>query len=401
VLYRPEAFEPLTEEPWDEGRVRAAIVEIVADADAAFDANDLWPADEWDGWRAPLPLKTLYVGGAGVVWALDALRRRGYAESGLDLAAAARRTLDAWREEPDFVEGYEPPTQGRASLLLGESGPLVVAWRLTHAPELADDLLARVRENIQSEAVELMWGSPGTMLAAGAMLDWTGDQRWAEAWREAAEELWRQRDAEGLWTKQLYGETSRGLGPPHGVVGNVAALLGGGDLLAQERRETLERETAALLAREAIVEDGLANWPNRTGGDLVDARDGEIRVQWCTGAPGIVISAASYLDEELLLAGAELAWRAGPPGMEKGSSICHGTAGNGYAFLKVFERTGDERWLERARRFAVHALDQVKRARATRGRGRYSLWTGDVGVAVYAADCLDARSAYPIVDSWD
>jgi hypothetical protein len=83
--------------------------------------------------------------------------------------------------------------------------------------------------------------------------------------------------------------------------------------------------------------------------------------------------------------------------MEKGPAICHGTAGNGYAFLKMFTRTGDERWLERARRFAVHALEQVER----RGRGRYSLFTGDVGVALYAADCLDERSDYPITDTFD
>ncbi len=48
--------------------------------------------------------------------------------------------------------------------------------------------------------------------------------------------------------------------------------------------------------------------------------------------------AATYLDEELMLAGAELTWQAGPPhGHEKGPGICHGTAGNGYAFLKAFD----------------------------------------------------------------
>ena len=91
-------------------------------------------------------------------------------------------------------------------------------------------------------------------------------------------------------------------------------------------------------------------------------------------------------------------WRAGPHGDDKGPSICHGTAGNGYALLAVFERTGDERWLDRARRFAVHALDQARREREQRGRGRHSLWTGDLGVALYAADCLDARAAYPVLD---
>ena len=52
VLYRPEAFEPLTDAPWDEASVRRAIRRIVADVDAAYDADALWPADEWDGWRA-------------------------------------------------------------------------------------------------------------------------------------------------------------------------------------------------------------------------------------------------------------------------------------------------------------------------------------------------------------
>jgi DUF1680 family protein len=87
--------------------------------------------------------------------------------------------------------------------------------------------------------------------------------------------------------------------------------------------------------------------------------------------------------------------------MEKGPGICHGTAGNGYALLKTFERTGDDRWLERARRFAVHALGQVERWRQKRGGGRYSLWTGDVGAALFAADCLDARTDLPIVDTWE
>ena len=116
-------------------------------------------------------------------------------------------------------------------------------------------------------------------------------------------------------------------------------------------------------------------------------------MQWCAGSPGIVTGAAEYLDEDLLLAGAELPWHTGPPGLEKGPCICHGTAGNGYAFLKAFARTGDERWLDRARRFAMHALDQVQRL-----PGRYSLWTGNLGVALYVADVLETRAQYPFME---
>ena len=397
MLFRPDAFEPLTPAPWEAGRVRAAVRAIVADADEAFDPHGLWPAHEWDGWQAALPMKNLYVGAAGVIWALHALQRVGHVETRLDLAAAALRALELWRGEPDLMRGEEHPPQAHASLLCGESGILLVVYGLVPSEEIAVDLHARVRENVENEANELMWGARGTMLAARAMLDRTGDERWAEAWRASAEELWRRRDADGLWTQRLWGGELRGLGPAHGVVGNVATLLGGGDLLSPARRETLGRETAALLAREAVLEDGSANWPVNAG-DPLEAQDGEIRLQWCYGGAGVVATAAPYLDDELLLAGAELIWAAGPPALEKGSSICHGTAGNGYALLKVFERTGDERWLERARRFAVHALGQVDRARVQRGRGRYSLWTGDLGVAVYAAACLDGRADFPMLD---
>jgi hypothetical protein len=230
------------------------------------------------------------------------------------------------------------------------------------------------------------------------MWEWTGDERWAVVWRELAESVGTKRDADGLWTHHLYGEEYRGLGPPHGVVGNALALLRGDEWLDDDRGERLRRETADVLTRTAFLEGKLANWPG-SARDELPGSDGQIRVQWCSGAPGVVISSASYLDEELLLAGAELAWQAGPHGMEKGPCVCHGTAASGYAFLKVFERTGDELWLERARRFAVHALEQVERGRAERGRGRYSLWTGDVGVAVFAADCLERRARFPIMDA--
>jgi hypothetical protein len=126
-----------------------------------------------------------------------------------------------------------------------------------------------------------------------------------------------------------------------------------------------------------------------------------IRTQWCHGAPGIVTSFGSIArdDDELtgmLVAGGELTWTAGP--LVKGPGLCHGTAGNGYAFLKLLERTGDERWLERARAFAMHAAAQVERARAEHGRGRYSLWTGDVGAACFLASCISADPAMPVLD---
>jgi hypothetical protein len=368
VLYDPAAFEPLTDEPWDEARARDGIAAIVADADAAFDPDALWPAHEWDGWQAALPLKNLYVGAAGVAWALHDLRRRGLPETTLDLSAIALDALERWRAEPDYVAGEVLPEPPESGLLTGEAGILLVACMLGHP--LEDDLRNRIQANLANEAEDLMWGTPGTLVAATAM-------GWDDLARESAEALASRRGADGLWTQSLWGTSFRGIGTVHGLAGNVRALLQVDD----PRNDALRTESAAALSRAAKREDGLANWGS------------EGKLQWCASAPGIVSLARDYLDEELLLAGAELVWRAGPAGDEKGHGICHGTSGNGFALLAAFERTQDELWLDRARRFAVHALAQAARMPA-----RYSLFTGGAGTALFAAACLEADARYPVLE---
>jgi hypothetical protein len=244
-------------------------------------------------------------------------------------------------------------------------------------------------ENEEAPGNELMWASVGTLRVAYAMMDRSGEQRWENAWRDSARVLLDRRNDDGLWETLPWGP---GLGAAHGASTTANVLLQAPDLL--DDPDEVRRTTAAALAKYAIVEDGLANWPMVAGDDLV-GWDGQIRLQWCHGAAGVVASAAGYPDEELLLAGAEACWQAGPPSLEeKGPGLCHGTAGTGYAFLKVFERTGDERWLDRARRFAVHAVEQVGRREAR----RHSLWTGDIGAALFAADCLEGGAQVPIVD---
>jgi hypothetical protein len=382
VLYDPAQFEPLVDEPWDAARVKAAIAEIVADADGAFNDEALWPAHEWDGWQARLPMKNLYVGAAGVVWALA--RVRPVAESRLDLPAAALRALERWRAEPDFTTGEPVPPGAEAALFYGETGPLLVSLLLAPDAANGDRLHELVGANRDSETNEPFAGAPGTLLAAAAMRDATGEDRWAEAARETAEAVAARRGDDGLWTQHLWGQQFQAIGASHGAVANVRALLHVDD----PRNDGLRRETAALLDRTARCENGFANWTD------------EPRLQWCVGAPGILIAAWDYLDEELLLAGAELIWQAGAHGDEKGHGICHGTSGNGFALLKTFARTGDELWLERARRFAVHALAQAERLAAANGRRRYSLFTGDVGTALFAAACLDGDARYPVFDTF-
>ena len=120
MLYRPEDFEPLTDEPWDAERARAGIREIVADTDAALRGPKLlWRADDWDRWRATSPLKDLFVGAAGVLWALADLRERGHAETRLELGDLALRVLQRHRERPDLASWTDIPEPRESALLVG------------------------------------------------------------------------------------------------------------------------------------------------------------------------------------------------------------------------------------------------------------------------------------------
>jgi Lanthionine synthetase C-like protein len=392
VLYSADMFEPLTGAHWNEAQARQGIRAIVADVEAAYRGPRLlWKADSWDGWRATSPMKNLYVGAAGVIWGLDRLRARGYAQTSLELASLATGVHELFALRPDFMKGIPLPPARESSLACGAAGVAFVAWKLTRQRDLDDELHALVRANATSDVDEVMWGAPGTLVIARTMAAETSAERWCRLRDETAEALWSRRETTGCWVQRLYGEEYRGLQTWHGLVGNVCVLA---PALDETRRERLLEESANILEQTAVIEDGLANWPFSRRPELVSP-DGQVRLQFCCGAPGVVATASGYLAEELVLAGAELAWTAGPPGLEKGPCVCHGTAGTGHAFLAAFARTGDELWLDRARSFAMHALEQVQR----RGRGRYSLFTGDIGVALYAADCIDCRSELPVFDA--
>jgi len=148
------------------------------------------------------------------------------------------------------------------------------------------------------------------------------------------------------------------------------------------------------VARTATREGSHVNWrpelfarPGRTLAPIV---------QFCHGAPGFVVCLGDLPGDELdelLLAAGETTWAAGP--LAKGPGLCHGTAGNGYAFLKLHRRTGDARWLARARAFAMHAITQSER-----DGPRASLWTGDLGVALYPRTCLDGDARFPTLDAF-
>jgi hypothetical protein len=385
---------PLRDEPWDPALAGAAIHEIVDDALARFDPEDFWPAHPLDD-GARTGTTGLYFGAAGVLWALDHLRRQGAAEFGHDFRGLLPRLLTENRAEY-AATAYYPR---HASLLFGDVGVLLLMLRLAPDPTLADELFARVAANDSLPVLELMWGTPGTMLACVVAAEITGEERWRKAYvRQAGRLLAELRDSASgpLWVQPLYGERALYLGLVHGYAGNMAALLRGWRWLDEGQRTRIGGAVPAALAATVRESDDGANWPAVAAPGAASHL-----VQICHGAPGIVAALAdapftSPDFERLLRRGGELVWRAGP--LAKGPNLCHGTAGNGYAFLKLYKRTGDALWLERARAFAMTAIAQVRDARRRYGQGRYSLWTGDLGVACYLWSCLQADARFPALD---
>jgi hypothetical protein len=199
-----------------------------------------------------------------------------------------------------------------------------------------------------------------------------------------------------LWTQDLYGSRRSYLGPVHGFAGNMVPLLRGWRWLNESQHARVADAVQRTLARNAVRSEVGVQWRPVAG-----TREPPHLCQHCHGAPGMVTTFADAPFDgpalaELLIAGGELTWSAGP--LAKGSNLCHGTGGNGYAFLKLYRRTRDVRWLERARAFAMTAISQCREARVRYGRGRYSLWTGDLGLAVYLRDCISGEPAFPTVD---
>ncbi|MBR0754107.1 LanC-like protein [Bradyrhizobium jicamae] len=385
----------LVQDAWNEQAVRAVIEEIACDAIAQFDPDKFWPAHPSDDWVGD-GNASFYYGAAGVIWALDYLRRIGAVDAAMDfrpvLPTLMERTVANLQGRPaDYLK--------HGSLLVGDMGAGLLAMRLAPASDFADLVHARAMANMELPVRELMWGTPGSMVAAVHMADMTREPRWRALFEEQAARLLAdlEETPQGpLWRQDLYGTHDCWLGPVHGFAGNVIPLLRGWDWLTPAQQAQVADLVPKALAANAWRSDVGTTWSMKSQRERPPAM-----CQHCHGAPGMVTTfadapfASPELDD-LLLDGGRFTWAAGP--LTKGSNLCHGTGGNGYAFLKLHRRTNDPVWLDRARQFAMTAIVQYRGALLAVGRGRYSLWTGDVGLAIYLWDCITAEPRFPTID---
>jgi hypothetical protein len=176
------------------------------------------------------------------------------------------------------------------------------------------------------------------------------------------------------------------LGLAHGVPG-VIALLGqacAAGVALPKARPLLEGAVRWLLAQQGP--GGFGFWV------APEAQERPARLAWCYGDPGVaaaLLGAARGVGqpawERQALAMARRA--AKRPAAESGvvdAGLCHGAAGLGHLFNRMYQATGEPRLAEAARSWFARTLEM---GRPGRGVGGYEAWVpGDGGKNTWVAE---------------
>lgn len=398
MIFEPDRHERLDRLPLARHDVQGFAAEVLADAVTAIEAAVPLPGRNAH-YEGPERLSHLYAalheppswglgvysGLLGALWGAHYIERHGLVHTGLDYVGLGRRLHEAFLAMPDREHNDCP--------FFGEIGHLMFRGLLERDGPHADRAFALIEAGYRNDVDELFWGAPAFAAACLRFAEIQPHPRWARLFCDIANYIWRRLDRDAgngarVLRQNLDGVCVAHLGAAHGFAGAAGILLQGADMLPPTLLDEIVRVSRDTLERTALRDGELVNWPQSIGG----ARLGRtaMLMQWCHGSPGIVTSmyrSEAYPTDPLLGAAAASTWRAGPLAKARGG-LCHGTAGNGYTFLVAHQRVVPGPWLERARAFAAHGMARSRTERAAHGSYKVALWTGDVGTAVFALDCL-------------
>jgi hypothetical protein len=180
------------------------------------------------------------------------------------------------------------------------------------------------------------------------------------------------------------------LGVAHGVPG-VIALLGAacaaGVALAKAR--PLLRGAVSWLVRQQLPARAGSRFPSLLAAGIEPEAS---RLAWCYGDAGVAVallSAARGLEEPaweqeaLAIARAAAARPADTAGV-RDAGLCHGAAGLGHLFNRLFHAVGDPCFAQAARFWFTRCLEMRKPGRGVAGFSRH--WPGPDGVDFWLKD---------------
>jgi eukaryotic-like serine/threonine-protein kinase len=337
------------------------------------------------------PTASAMNGGAGFAYVLLRVARAHGDESLLAVAdlwstraVLALGSPDAfWNEELEIV----PEVFGRNSFYHTAAGVHCVQALIAHArgderaQQLAlSDFVAAAGQ--PCEHVDVAFGRAGLLLGCSLLIEAPLRALEEDALRSLGDGL-----RDGLWSElerqpPLAESTElKLLGAAHGWAGYLYALLRWSESAGGRPPEGLPERLEQLAELGQPAGRGL-RWPHETGARVPDTA---LAGSWCNGAAGFVplwIAAHRNLgDETYARWGQMAAWGAYEAPAAPGD-LCCGFAGRAYALLTLHRQSGEPHWLARARALADRAATSVR----TSSLRRDSLYKGEVGVALLAAD---------------
>ncbi|XP_077159093.1 lanC-like protein 2 [Paroedura picta] len=177
------------------------------------------------------------------------------------------------------------------------------------------------------------------------------------------------------WRKKQY------VGAAHGVSGIYYMLM---QPLSQVGQETLAELVKPSIDYVRHKKFRSGNYPSSLSNET------DRLVHWCHGAPGVIhmlLQAYKVFKEDKYLKDAmecsDIIWQRGL--LRKGYGLCHGTAGNGYAFLALYRLTRDKKYFYRACKFAEWCLEYGAHGCRIPDRP-YSLFEGMAGAIHFLSD---------------
>jgi serine/threonine protein kinase len=342
----------------------------------------------------PAPSASVTYGAAGLAYGLMRLARTR--EDGELLALADLWSVRAGaraRDESAFYNAeleINPETVGRSSPYHTMSG---VHWvRASVAQAINDavgfnqacDDLVRASQDL-SVNPDLTLGRAGTLLAFSNLVDIAGTMPLADLSpvRTAGDGIAAAlNDHLGKLAPIAEEPTLRFLGIAHGWSGIIYALL-------RWREATGFDPGAGLIARldqlasAAVPSDNGLRWPRLRRDD--PSRPVDFLPSWCNGTAGFVhlwLTAERVVGDKGYRQLACGAARDALGPVESGVDLCCGLSGRAYALLALHRASGDEFWLQEARKLALRAL----RPRMLDTPFGLSLYKGAVGPAVLAEE---------------
>jgi eukaryotic-like serine/threonine-protein kinase len=337
------------------------------------------------------PTASVNYGAAGIAYAWY---RRALGEGSAEhLAAADAWCLAAERRAAEDGDGawYEPAIEigpaevGACSLFHTTLGVRCVQALVATARDDGGAAQAALAAYVEAAReldprADLVVGRAGVLLGAALLRD-----ACAAAGRADPADLLALGDALcAELCSELAGEP-HDLSVAHGAAGTLHAVLAW-SRSPQPEVDDVAREALERLRAEARPADGGGVWWPRT-----PAGERWLVPSWCSGTAGhllLWIAADRRFPGDGHLDIAERAgittWRSD----ERQPSLCCGLAGRGYALAALHRRTGDAKWLTRARA----TCDRAAAAASTVPDAAWSLYKGDLGVALLACE-LDVPDA--------